>query len=107
MVLQLMRAAAVVLAASSAASAYELLWNVAGADGIDLTPFPLVKQGRLELFTTYLGLLPEIQASGRWCNGGLPQLANISMHTTKVHKDVLARISPSFGGLVVVDYEAW
>ncbi|KAA0155203.1 hypothetical protein FNF27_05377 [Cafeteria roenbergensis] len=104
---RLAQAAALYLAATSAAQAYELLWNVAGADGIDLTPFPLIKQGQLELFTTYLGMLPVIQASGRWCNGGLPQLANVTRHVAKVRRDVLARISPSFGGLVVVDYEAW
>lgn len=104
---RLVRAGALVLAAASTATAFDLLWNVAGASGIDLSPFPLIKQGQVELFTTYLGMLPVIQASGRWCNGGLPQLANVSLHTAKVRHDVLARISASFGGLVVVDYEAW
>jgi len=104
---QLMAAMALVVIASRPGRAYELLWNVGGSDGLDLSPYPLIKQGRLTLFTTYFGRLPLIEPSGKWCNGGIPQLANVSQHTGKVRTDLLSRLNSSYTGYVVVDYESW
>lgn len=95
------------LVGSRAEAGYKLFWNVGGAPGIDLSPFPLVVNSQLELFTTYFGDFPEIQTSGRWCNGGIPQLANLTAHVAKVGSDFLARTNATFDGYVVVDYEAW
>lgn len=98
---------ALAVAQADASSGYKLFWNVGGAPGIDLSPFPLVVEDGLILFTTYFGDFPEIQTSGKWCNGGIPQLANITAHTAKIKTDFLARTNATFEGYVVVDYESW
>lgn len=60
----------------------------------------------------WFGAFPVIQtsASGNtWCFGGIPQRANISYHQEKIKSDLLnvAKISPDFEGVIIVDYESW
>ena len=65
------------------------------------------------LFTTYFGAYPILdsppatKAGHRWCNGGIPQLANLSLHAQHIERDLDAKVSTAFAGLVVLDYESW
>ncbi|XP_045161099.2 hyaluronidase-1-like isoform X2 [Mercenaria mercenaria] len=55
-----------------------------------------------------LGLLPSIDAHGKFIHGGLPQLANITAHLAKVARDVEHYMpSVDFTGLAVIDWESW
>ncbi|XP_053378798.1 hyaluronidase-1-like [Mercenaria mercenaria] len=55
-----------------------------------------------------LGLLPSIDAHGKFIHGGLPQLANITAHLAKVTSDVEHYMrNVGFNGLAVIDWESW
>ena len=66
------------------------------------------------LFTTYYGAMPILDYAPRttgdtpsWCNGGIPQLANYSLHARNMARDLDSRIPADYSGLIVFDYEAW
>ena len=43
-----------------------------------------------------------------WCNGGLPQLANLSAHAAKLRSDIASAIpDPEWAGVAFIDYESW
>lgn len=75
---------------------------------------PAIEMGAVGLLGEWSGLFPKLlpgPAPGaplRWCNGGLPQLANLSAHAAKLAADV-AKVAPAagFGGFLVQDYESW
>lgn len=64
------------------------------------------------LLTTWFGAYPCIlsnpDGSLNWCNGGLPQLANLSTHHDEMVRDLqYINVSASYKGYVVNDYESW
>jgi hypothetical protein len=62
------------------------------------------------LFTAYLGAWPCLGCAGhtgKWCNGGIPQLGNISLHQHKVAKDLDSKIPANYSGYIVLDWESW
>ena len=66
----------------------------------------------VKLLTTYFGRYPCIGCGGPtkplWCNGGLPQLANYTIHKAMMERDMASAIpDPNFAGYIVHDYEAW
>ena len=71
-------------------------------------------QGQVKLLTTYFGQMPCIGCGGhyagtdRWCNGGIPQLANTTAHVAAMEKDMASAIpDKEFAGYIVHDWEAW
>lgn len=55
-----------------------------------------------------LGQWPNIKADGTRVNGGIPQLANLTLHFNKVEADINKLIpDTSFSGLGVIDMESW
>lgn len=63
------------------------------------------------IFTTYYGSYPILDygypQKPQWCNGGIPQLANLSYHAERMSHDLDARVDKEFTGLIVLDYESW
>lgn len=61
------------------------------------------------LYEHLLGLYPRLLDNGSKSeNGGLPQLANIDAHLSKLTRDLDALIpDKNFAGLAVIDYESW
>lgn len=73
---------------------------------------PNVVNGEVALLTTWFGVYPCIGCGpggpAQWCNGGIPQLANLSLHEATIAKDLDAMNIPlNFSGFFVNDYEAW
>lgn len=71
---------------------------------------PLVQLGRIKILTTYFGAYPCIGCGGhigKWCNGGLPQLANLSYHRETMQRQMATAVPTDFDGYIVHDYEAW
>lgn len=66
---------------------------------------------KVHIFSTWFGAFPEIRSSSvaadEWCNGGIPQLANITRHKEAMSRDVAEFLPSDYDGFVVVDYEAW
>ena len=89
----------VVFPCLSLADDFKYLFNIGGR-GVNTSwdlPSSIV-QNKIVLFTTYFGRYPCIGCSdqkgtGKWCNGGLPQLANWTLHRDKVARD-LPRLVP-------------
>ena len=55
----------------------------------------------------WAGLMPRINADGSTVNGGIPQRGNVSLHLTKLQRD-LARILPANAtGACLLDWEFW
>ena len=43
-----------------------------------------------------------------WCNGGVPQRANLTAHAAKIRSDIeIAIPDPEWDGLAFIDYESW
>ena len=90
------------------------LYNVGGkAANISRLPCSVIN-GKVGLLTTYFGAYPELRTnktSGHtdWCNGGIPQLANLTLHEAKMRKQIEERqdIPANFTGYIVHDYESW
>lgn len=65
----------------------------------------------LLLQTTWFGAYPLIRPDPHnsskleWCNGGIPQLANITFHKNYIKRDLDMKVDPDFDGFIVVDYE--
>jgi len=102
-------------ASGAVESAYRFYWNVGGLpSNYSTRDYSWIERNSVELFTTYFGEYPLIRNSPtnasqeQWCNGGLPQLANLEGHAAAVIRDVRARINDSsYDGFAVVDYESW
>jgi hypothetical protein len=67
-----------------------------------------------QIFYQYYGRLPVLDyppkttpGNPSWCNGGVPQLANLSLHSAKMSRDLDKMISQDYSGLIVLDYELW
>ena len=67
-----------------------------------------------QVFTlgTWFGAYPCIDCSNQyppmtWCNGGLPQLANLSEHGKSIIADLDNTVPLNFTGYIVNDYESW
>eukprot|EP01138_Halocafeteria_seosinensis_P010775 gb/GECG01011004.1/.p1 GENE.gb/GECG01011004.1/~~gb/GECG01011004.1/.p1 ORF type:complete len:255 (+),score=15.03 gb/GECG01011004.1/:1-765(+) len=92
---------------------YHFLWNVGGAGDVNLTSFPGITTGCVALMSQWFGAYPEIREDPddpqkmEWCNGGIPQLANMSVHTDYIKRDLDMKVDKTFDGFIVVDYEAW
>lgn len=105
----------------AAAAGTNLFWNVGSQPPVDVSRTSMHPSNDTVLFTTYFGAYPLIrQRPGageggdaragdmQWCNGGIPQLANLTRHEELIAKDVEARVpDPDYDGLIVVDYESW
>jgi len=77
-------------------------------DNISATVGSTVMAGQVIELTTYFGALPCLGCSpGLWCNGGIPQLANLTLHAERMSKDLAKRVTPEFEGFIDVDYESW
>jgi hypothetical protein len=50
---------------------------------------------------------PKGSHGHRWCNGGIPQLANTTAHVEAMERDMAARVPANYSGWVVHDWEAW
>eukprot|EP00730_Choanoeca_flexa_P005978 TRINITY_DN12062_c0_g1_i7.p1 TRINITY_DN12062_c0_g1~~TRINITY_DN12062_c0_g1_i7.p1 ORF type:complete len:445 (+),score=38.96 TRINITY_DN12062_c0_g1_i7:183-1517(+) len=80
--------------------------NIANVNLSDV--LPSIEDGQVQLLTTYYGHYPIIESeTGQWCNGGLPQLANITAHKLKAASDIRKRIAPGASVFGVFDYENW
>lgn len=103
----------VLLTAAQAFSSPEFLFNVGGeAAQVPQQELPSrVTKGRVALLTTYFGAYPELKpdSTGRveWCNGGIPQLANLTRHFESMQRDMDLRVPKNFTGFIVHDYESW
>lgn len=54
------------------------------------------------------GAFPRIASDGTLVNGGVPQRGNLSLHLTKLARDLAALVpNQSFVGHCLVDYEQW
>eukprot|EP01043_Picozoa_sp_COSAG02_P006060 COSAG02_NODE_169_length_31557_cov_25.092473_8_plen_172_part_00 len=67
-----------------------------------------VAQGRVVLLTTWFGQMPCIGCAGhyagtdKWCNGGIPQLANTTAHVAAMEKEMDTSIpDKDFDGFIV------
>ena len=76
-------------AAALASAPSRYFWNVGQAANSSFNITAVVpeisgaaRDSRVLLLTTYFGAYPCLDClhRGRWCNGGVPQLANISYH---------------------------
>jgi hypothetical protein len=80
-------------------------------DTIGKTVGPNLAIGRVVELTTYFGALPCIGCTAAhaddWCNGRIPQLANLSWHAAKIKQDLDLAVPPDFDGILDVDYESW
>ena len=77
-------------------------------DNISAAVGPTITAGQVIELTTYFGALPCLGCSpGLWCNGGIPQLANLTLHAERMTKDLAERVKPEFDGFIDVDYESW
>ena len=63
------------------------------------------------LLTTYFGQMPCIGCAGKyagtdqWCNGGIPQLANKTLHVAAMEADMKTAIpDEDFAGYIVHDW---
>lgn len=83
---------------SSANNRLKYLFNIGGAGVNTSVVLPSnIVQNKIVLFTTYFGRYPCIgcsahEGTSKWCNGGLPQLANWTLHRDKVADDLVNRI---------------
>jgi hypothetical protein len=70
-----------------------------------------VALGEVELLTAYFGAMPCLGCAnhpGKWCNGGIPQLANVSYHVQQMEHDMKTAIpDEGFAGYIVHDWESW
>ena len=92
------------------------LWNVGGSSAVtheDGLP-PSIALGEVVLLTSYYGKMPCLNcgtAKGnhghQWCNGGIPQLANLTAHVAAMERDMDAKVPSNFTGWIVHDCEAW
>lgn len=56
----------------------------------------------------WYGYYPTIRSEEGWCNGGIPQLANVSAHMAQLWKDFAEEgLNSSFTGHIVFDFEDW
>jgi hypothetical protein len=102
---------------SVASSERSFLWNVGGeikrtkAFGDMLKVLPKIHVGKVQLLTTYFGSYPCIGCGSSdeplFCNGGLPQLANLTEHAHSIKADLDERIPENYTGYLVQDYENW
>ena len=111
--------ASLVLVAASTAPAGFYLCAIGGSsnspcanisDAVGPAAAPVVTSDRVILITTYFGAMPCIGCLHQpelWCNGGIPQLANLTLHKERMDKDLAARVDPSFDGVITLDYESW
>ena len=93
------------------------LCSIVGSGGADLcgnisaSVGPTVAPGRVIELTSYFGALPCLGCSspqaGLWCNGGIPQLANLTLHSERMARHLADRVKPDFDGYIDVDYESW
>ena len=94
-----------------APAARSYLLNVGLPANVNLTVPASVTAGRVALLTTWFGSYPCIGCGPqktRWCNGGLPQLANLSLHRQAMERDMGISVpDEEFDGYIVHDYEAW
>ncbi|XP_022080854.1 hyaluronidase-1-like isoform X3 [Acanthaster planci] len=101
--------------------AFTAVWNIKNSQrchakfGVDLNlasygikTNSLTGKGVLAYFShENLGRLPYIQ-HGKFVNGGLPQLVNMTAHLEKAAGDILAAIpDANYSGLGVIDWEFW
>ena len=70
--------------------------------------------GSNQIFTTYYGRMPILNFPPRttagkpsWCNGGVPQLANLSLHSARMSQHLDSLLPVNYTGLIVIDYESW
>ncbi|XP_054768823.2 hyaluronidase-like [Lytechinus pictus] len=63
----------------------------------------------ISLLGDKLGYYPYVNSvDGRFINGGLPQLGNITAHLEKVADDIQSMIpDPDYNGFCVIDWESW
>ena len=63
------------------------------------------------IYTAYFGRSPMLRLDDakatQWCNGGIPQLANKTLHFEKVTEDLDAQLHVDYAGLIVLDWEDW
>ena len=95
------------------------LCSIVGSDGESLcgniSQFvgpTLAPKGHVIELTTYFGALPCLGCGGTaaksvWCNGGIPQLANLTWHKQQMTRQLPAKVSADFDGIIDVDYESW
>ena len=95
------------------------LCSIVGSDGESLcgniSQFvgpTLAPKGHVIELTTYFGALPCLGCGGTaaksvWCNGGIPQLANLTWHKQQMTRQMPAKVSAGFDGIIDVDYESW
>ena len=73
---------------------------------------PNVVNGQVVLLSENAGAYPCIIGAEQghpteWCNGGIPQLTNLSAHEAALTKTVERAVPAEFAGLVVFDWECW
>jgi hypothetical protein len=81
-------------------------WNTESALSPQVLPY-----SSTHLLTTWIGAYPCIGCGSdpkQWCNGGIPQLANITLHQELITRDLdLIKVPAEYDGIFIVDYEAW
>jgi hypothetical protein len=89
--------------------------NIAGLEQGWIPPSDAIMTNSLPdglTISTWFGSYPCIGcASGdqpQWCNGGLPQLANLTLHYELMKADLdLMKVPLNYSGVLVNDYESW
>ena len=71
-----------------------------------------VKNGKVILLSENAGAYPCIIGAEQghpteWCNGGLPQLANLSAHEASLKTVLDSSVPAHFEGYVIFDWECW
>ena len=76
-----------------------------------LKQLPQIHVGKVQLLTEYFGQYPCIGCGSStqplFCNGGIPQLANLAEHARSIKADLDARVPENYSGYLVQDYEEW
>ncbi len=95
--------------ASSESAPHQFFLNVGANPPYTQSELPSgVVQGQVVLLTTWFGQMPCIGCAGhyagtdKWCNGGIPQLANTTAHVAAMEKEMDTSIpDKEFAGYIV------
>lgn len=102
------------------ASAYRVVWNVPTGNCYGHLPTGSLQRygisanpnnawmGDVITLMYNTGVWPYVLKNGTWLNGGVPQNSNITLHLATLKEQLQNDVGdPSYGGLIVLDFEAW
>lgn len=99
---------------------YTIVWNCATTlcarkgFSFNVTKFDILQNyndsraGKYITLIPRVGRFPQIESSGEYTNGGIPQLGDLVAHVGNVTVDIKNLIpEEDYSGLAVIDFEAW